>query len=133
MPLVTGYYRISNTSSDLRRCHDFGDDSGCIGGIGSGEGPCKPSLVGPYCSLCKVRDSSEYYDSGKNACVACEGNLLFSMGVLAAVIVGIGGLMRLWQWCKHRTPRRLAAILGTMWRLYQQLSLRAKMKQVEGA
>ena len=44
LPLVTGYYRTSNASDDLRRCPDFGDDSGCKGGMGVGEGPCKPGL-----------------------------------------------------------------------------------------
>ena len=46
--LVSGfcyrYYRTSNTSVDLRRCRDFGDTSGCVGGVGDGEGPCKSGL-----------------------------------------------------------------------------------------
>ena len=39
------YYRTSNASVDLRRCRDFGENSGCIGGVGDGEGPCKPGLA----------------------------------------------------------------------------------------
>ena len=46
--LVSGfcyrYYRTSNTSVDLRRCRDFGDTSGCVGGVSDGEGPCKSGL-----------------------------------------------------------------------------------------
>ena len=38
------YYRTSNASVDLRRCRDFGHNSGCIGGVSDGEGPCKPGL-----------------------------------------------------------------------------------------
>ena len=44
LPLTTGYYRSSNTSSDLRRCPDFGENSGCVGGVSDGEGPCKLGL-----------------------------------------------------------------------------------------
>ena len=44
LPLFTGYYRTSTASVDLRRCPDFGDGSGCVGGVGDGEGPCKPEL-----------------------------------------------------------------------------------------
>jgi hypothetical protein len=44
LPLITGYYRSSNTSSDLRRCPDFGENSGCVGGVSHGEGPCKLGL-----------------------------------------------------------------------------------------
>ena len=49
LPLTIGYYRTGNNSDDLRRCPDFGDDSGCTGGTGFGEGPCKPGLE--VCSL----------------------------------------------------------------------------------
>ena len=34
LPLLRGYYRTGNTSHDLRRCPDFGDGSGCVGGVG---------------------------------------------------------------------------------------------------
>ena len=45
LPLGTSYYRTSNASVDLRRCRDFGDGSGCVGGVSDGEGPCKPGLA----------------------------------------------------------------------------------------
>ena len=45
LPLGTSYYRTSNASVDLRRCRDFGDSSGCVGGVSDGEGPCKPGLA----------------------------------------------------------------------------------------
>ena len=60
-PLKAGYYRTGNDSDDLRRCPDAGANSGCVGGARGGEGPCKPSLQGPYCQLCEVRADSEYW------------------------------------------------------------------------
>ena len=56
-PLKAGYYRTGSDSDDLRRCPDAGANSGCVGGVRGGEGPCKPSLQGPYCKLCEVRDA----------------------------------------------------------------------------
>ena len=44
LPLAVGHYRTGNASDDLRRCRDYGDSSGCVGGVGAGEGPCKPGL-----------------------------------------------------------------------------------------
>ena len=35
----------NGTAATLRRCRDFGENSGCIGGVGDGEGPCKPGLA----------------------------------------------------------------------------------------
>ena len=52
LPLLPGYYHTSKSSHDMRRCPDFGDGSGCVGGVGFGEGPCKDWLGGPYCKLC---------------------------------------------------------------------------------
>ena len=92
LPLMPGYYRISNTSDDLRRCPDFGDGSGCVGGVGSGEGPCKENLKGPYCTLCNVTDSSFYYS--KSECLICEGSDATQTWVVLASAVG-GGLLLL--------------------------------------
>ena len=51
LPLITGYYRSSNISSDLRRCPDFGENSGCVGGVSDGEGPCKLGLEARAASM----------------------------------------------------------------------------------
>lgn len=51
LPLLRGYYRASTSSNDMRRCPDFGPDSGCIGGWVDGEGPCKEWLRGPCTPL----------------------------------------------------------------------------------
>ena len=44
LPLKAGWWRISNTSIDVRRCDDHGADkgSGCVGGPSAAS--CKPSL-----------------------------------------------------------------------------------------
>ena len=48
------------------------------------------------------------------------------MGVCAAV----AGLLTLWMRLRHRLPPRVIAMAGWLWRLYTQLSLCAKIKQV---
>ena len=54
----------------MRRCPDAAsNNSGCVGGVGEGEGPCREWLQGPYCKLCNVTDTSRYYDAGESACL----------------------------------------------------------------
>ena len=43
---------------------------------------------------------------------------------------GVAGLLSLWMRLRHRLPLRVIAMLGWLWRLYTQLSLRAKIKQM---
>ena len=52
--------------------------------------------------------------------------------MLAVVGVGaaVAGLLSLWMRLRHRLPLRVIAMLGWLWRLYTQLSLRAKIKQM---
>ena len=130
LPLKAGYYRTGNDSDDLRRCPDAGANSGCVGGVRGGEGPCKPSLQGPYCQLCEVRDDSEYYNTEESKCLPCEGNLLLTVLAIVAVVVAAAGLLTLWRRLRHRLPLRAIALAGWLWRVYTQLSLRAKIKQV---
>ena len=102
----------------------------CLGGVHGGEGPCKPSLQGPYCQLCKVRDESEYYNAEESKCVPCEGNLLPMVLTIVAVVGAAVGLLTLWRRLRHRLPLRTVALAGWLWRVYTQLSLRAKIKQM---
>ena len=136
LPLLTGYYRISNASADLRRCPDAtkGNASGCPGGVGvgEGEGPCKPWLTGPYCRLCNVSDTSRYYDAVASACLPCEATsaarpLAVGGGALLVLLAALLLLRR------FKPLRRCAPRLATrLRRLYLQLSLRAKFKQALG-
>ena len=130
--LPVRYYRTSNGSVDLRRCHDFGDSSGCVGGVSDGEGPCKPGLEGPYCSLCTIRDRSHYYSSDDSACLACEGDELWPLWVALGVLAGLLGLLALGWRCRRRAPRRLRMCFAWLWGICAQLSLHAKSKQILG-
>ena len=127
LPLLPGYYRTSHSSVDLRRCPDFGDRSGCIGGVGEGEGPCKLWLKGPYCRLCNVSDTSRYYDSDASACVSCEGEgLLLPVLFCCVAVIVIAALALFWKakrFQHHQAKKRWISWLS---RLYAQLALRAK-------
>ena len=134
LPLKTGYYRTSTNSSDLRQCADYADgSSGCIGGVSDGEGPCKEWLAGPLCSLCNVTDSSRYYDAGESACLECSGSLAATLLTGFGVIIACAGAALLWWRIKpHRTVPRLAWLWLRLKRLWRQLSLRPKCKQLLG-
>jgi len=146
LPLLRGYYRTGNTSHDLRRCPDFGDGSGCVGGVGFGEGPCKEWLHGAYCRRCNVSDTSRYYDAGSSACLPCEGAaegpMLFGGGVALAALAAV---LLWWRFQPHRNvaapawphrtatlaklARQLSRLSAAVWR---QRSLRPKGKQLLG-
>ena len=131
LPLKRGYYRTSTSSSDLRRCPDFGNSSGCIGGWVDGEGPCASWLRGPYCRLCNVTDTSRYYDATRSACVPCEGGVEAPLAIAISVIVAVAAVVAVWAWRKpHRTVPAIARLGGWAWRLFAQLALRAKLKQM---
>ena len=132
LPLLAGYYRATNLSEDLRRCPDFGNASGCVGGVGAGEGPCKPWLEGPYCRRCNVSDSTRYYDSEESACLACDGDALTPVAALGVALFALLLLGLLWArfqphrwWCSWQLVARTS-------HLSKQLSLRAKAKQLLG-
>ena len=135
LPLLPGFYRISNASDDLRRCPDHGPRSGCVGGgVGEGEGPCGQWLQGPYCKRCNVTDISRYYNAELSACLPCEnetlkGQALTLTGVSVTVLLFIALL------CTCLKPHRLTALRPVVWRcknLIAQLSIRAKCKQLLG-
>ena len=131
MPLLAGYYRASNSSDDLRRCPDFGNSSGCTGGVlTAGEGPCKQWLQGPYCKLCNVSDTTRFYDARKSACLPCDddetGLSVVAFGSVAFVVVVVALL-----WARYRPHRRvvlLARLTLRLSRLDAHLHLRAKAK-----
>lgn len=133
LPVLRGYYRTSNRSDDLRRCPDFGNRSGCVGGIGDGEGPCKEWLMGPYCRLCNVSTPSRYYNVEQSACLACEGDaaapIMLGGGLCIAALI----IVQLWARFKpHRNVPALARLARWAARLSAQLSLRPKGKQLLG-
>ena len=84
LPLLAGYYRLENTTVDVRVCPDatkncstsFGkaecvSASGCQGGVAN---PCAPTLRGTYCALCDKSNlepgQSVFYRKASEANVA---------------------------------------------------------------
>ena len=145
LPLLRGYYRTGNTSHDLRRCPDFGEDSGCVGGVGFGEGPCKEWLKGPYCKLCNVTDGSRFYSPEGSACLPCKGGAVVMPTVVCGAVIATIALAvlcrRLRSRCRtvpkqNKTKGKHAASLLRLARklrkLLTHLSLKAKTKQLLG-
>ena len=145
LPLLRGYYRTGNTSHDLRRCPDFGEDSGCVGGVGFGEGPCKEWLEGPYCKLCNVTDGSRFYSPEGSACLPCKGGAVVMPTVVCGAVIATIALAvlcrRLRSRCRtvpkqNKTKGKHAASLLRLARklrkLLTHLSLKAKTKQLLG-
>ena len=126
-----GYYRVSNTSIDLRECPDSsGDSSGCTGGVGLGEGPCKPLLHGPYCQLCTTTDNTHYYSSSESDCLKCSGDAFTGVGL--AVVIVLVGLLLVGHFIKFRPDLKYERFTQLRRRLHiisMQISLRAKLKQ----
>ena len=87
LPLLTGWFRASNTSVDVKRCadHDAEVGSGCVGGPAAWS--CKDSLEGPLCVLCKD-GPGHYYNSKDHACRECgdDTRYITIIGVLGMVI-----------------------------------------------
>ena len=102
MPLLGGYFRLDNSTVDVRICPDarencsttFGtascqSSSGCKGGTGN---PCAGNLTGIYCEQC---DRSEgvlvFYkpatDTAVASCEDCGGRLAQTFGLLALGLV----------------------------------------------
>ena len=146
LPLLRGYYRTGNTSHDLRRCPDFGDGSGCVGGVGFGEGPCKDWLGGPYCKLCNVSDGSRFYK--ESACLPCKGDAVMMPAVVCGAAIAAIALAvlcrrlrsRCWNVNKRNQPERRCSVLRGFFlrltrklrQLLTKLSLKAKAKQLLG-
>ena len=96
-----------------------------------GEGPCREWLAGPFCKLCNVSGTSRYYDPGESACLVCEGNAAapLVLGIVGALVVVVVAL--LWaRFQPHRNVPAIARLGGWAWRLFSQLALRAKLKQM---
>ena len=129
--MTHGYYRVSNTSIDLRECPDSsGDSSGCTGGVGSGEGPCKLLLHGPYCQLCTITDNTHYYSSSESDCLECSGDAFGSVSLAIGIV--LAGLLLVGCFIKFRPDRKYERCVQLRRRLHiilVQLSGRAKLKQ----
>ena len=134
LPVLTGHYRTSNSSDDLRRCPDFGPKTACVGGMSDGEGPCREWLRGPYCKLCNVTGAVRYYDAELSECLPCELDTMnwhsFVIGGAATLVLLLVALL-LMRLQPHHHPR-LQPLVGWCKNISAQLSLRSKGKQLLG-
>ena len=122
LPLLPGYWRTDNGSSDLRRCPDASspDTTACANTNGV---LCKPWTTGPYCRLCNVTDGSRYFDSAQSACVRCGNTAATSLAVLVSITLAV---LFLFCWCSVRQPCKRLRNLA-----YQALlKTRAPLKQM---
>ena len=100
LPLLPGFWRTNDNSSDLRRCPDASspDTSACANMNGS---LCKPWTAGPYCRVCNVTDGSRYFDSDQSACVECGDKATTSLVALIGITLAV---LLLLCWCSWRQP-----------------------------
>lgn len=90
-----GYWRLSNTTADVRLCPDHSTvalwhskPTGCMGGTGAGEALCRPGLGGIYCMACSAAlAETHFYHSVEKACLECEGTIPGGVWLLATLLV----------------------------------------------
>ena len=88
LPLLTGWWRASNTSVDIKRCadHDAEEGSGCVGGPDAWS--CKEKLSGPLCVLCKD-GPGHYYNKDIHDCRECGADTSY-LTILAMLGTALG-------------------------------------------
>ena len=131
LPLKAGWWRVSNTSFDVKRCEDHSDDagSGCVGGPNAQA--CKDNLAGPLCVLCK-HGVGHYYNQDLNDCLECGASTKYATLIVVACI-GIGlfiGSAILMHYCslpvaKACKPKR--RVLLKVWVAVCSLMVKAKI------
>ena len=131
LPLKTGWWRVSNTSFDVKRCEDYNDDagSGCVGGPNAQA--CKDNLAGPLCVLCK-HGVGHYYNQDVNDCLECgTGTKYVTLIVVACIGIGLFiGSAILMRYCslpvaKACKPKR--RVLLKVWVAVRSLMVKAKI------
>ena len=142
LPIAPGYYRAHGRSKVLRRCPDGNkmNNSGCVGtaglflragtyGLGE-EGPCRPGLTGPYCRICDESNTSRYYSFSESDCKECPDPALPIAVVAGLVALALAVTVAWYLVDPFRTIRCLRRLKFRLNRLVEQLSLRAKLKQL---
>ena len=122
LPLVPGYWRTNDRSSDLRRCPDAFSlgTTACANVDGV---LCKQWTTGPYCRVCNVTDGSRYFDSVQSACVQCGDTAATSLAALIGITFAV---LFLFCWCGWRQPFKRLRIMA-----YRALpKIRAPLKQM---
>ena len=131
LPVKAGWWRVSNTSFDVKRCEDYNDDagSGCVGGLNARA--CKDNLAGPLCVLCK-HGVGHYYNQDLNDCLECgAGTKYVTLIVVACISIGLFiGSAILMHYCslpvaKACKPKR--RVLLKVWVAVRSLMVKAKI------
>lgn len=126
LPLKRGYFRLDNTSADVRRCPDAAANckgrnecpastSGCRGGPNVSE-VCMPTLAGVFCREC-AHDDAYYVEATPERsahckpCASAVENAFSSEGNMIAIyVVSVAGLAFVMLiLCCYRLPPRLHA------------------------
>ena len=133
LPLLEGWWRHSNTSVDLKRCHDHGSahSSGCIGGSGAGAGACKPSLSGPMCVTCSG-GPGHFYDGATSECIVCTtGTRYLSLSALLligiALVFGAGLTMHYFSLPAAKACRPTRRALLEFWKAFRSAMIKVKI------
>jgi hypothetical protein len=132
--LKTGWWRLSNRTTDLYQCDYSGNASGCAGGDSVGR--CANGFQsGPECKVCG--QSGSYYDSG--LCVECPPvgpRVVRSIGICIGILVVLGVLAVL-AFAPSRAPpvmkpcaSSLSRSVRDYYRFFKHLEMQPKLKVV---
>ena len=107
--VVRGYWRLSSTSLEARRCVGSELDSPCVGGTDlgiEGEGYCRDGHKGPRCELCT--NTSQYYSQG--SCFDCP-EVVYSSSLFISIFVGmLAAVLGIPVAAARYTPRSYRAV-----------------------
>ena len=112
LPLSPGYYRLSTSSVDVRRCPDASagcstsqcaaSTSGCVGG--GAAFPCAANLTGTFCQLCEEPHGVYFVPASSTRvahCAPCEDTLAATAAIALAFIamaaVLVATVMMMWH------------------------------------
>jgi len=116
LPLLRGYFRLDNTSTDVRLCPDASGNtlntSGCVGGAGN---PCAESIA-PYSVYCELCESDGVYYSAASesepaACKPCAGNVGATFGLIFAALAVFALLAILARLASRKMPPNIRSRL----------------------
>lgn len=160
LKLKPGYYRVSSTSNDVRRCPDHGGPilncsqgqcggltgvidalqttSGCLGGNDVVQ-QCRAGLEGPFCMLCErgaLNASSTWYrpagGSEPSECLDCGGLLVFRLAMTLLILIGILLVLRLVAAGCTRLAHKRPELYSRLVASWQRYQIANKVKHLIG-
>ena len=135
--MKSGYWRLTNTTVDTRRCEYYDDPSKtpCPGQAQVGDPICVNSALnqhGPLCTLCATPTADRrggYYDDGR--CIECP-EAGERVGVIVAIVAAIIAIVAFLAYVYYRPPSALSTMstrLHHVARIVEPLGLWPKLKQ----